>query len=70
MTKHEAAIIMARTGIVMLVNEDFNIFHKYVENILNRPVYTHEFVDKDLWKEIKENSKNDFIAICNNLTDQ
>ena len=69
MTKREAAIIMAYTGQVMLTGEDFGIFHKYVEHILERPVYTHEFASESVMDEIKEKSKNDFIDICKNAVD-
>lgn len=69
MTKNEAAIIMAYTGQVMLTGEDFGIFHKYVEHILKRPVYTHEFGSENVMDEIKEKSKYDFIDICTNTVD-
>ena len=38
MTKHECAVVMAHTGICMLTDKDFGIFHEYVENIMGRPV--------------------------------
>lgn len=69
MTKSEAAVIMAYTGQVMLTGEDFDIFHNYIERILNRPVFTHELDSKSVWDEIKEKSKNDFLDICNNVVD-
>ena len=52
MTKHEAAVIQAYTGIAMLVGDDF-------------PIFTHEYPDRE--EEIKELSKPDFIEICKNL---
>lgn len=69
MTKNEAAVIMAFTGQVMLTGEDFDIFHKYIEHILERPVYTHELGNESVWDEIKEKSKNDFLDICKNAVD-
>lgn len=69
MTKREAAIIMAYTGTAMLTGEDFDIFHKYVEHILGRPVFTHELGSESVWDEIKEKSKNDFLDICKNAVD-
>ena len=45
MTKQECAIIMAHTGICMLTGEEFNEFHKYVEYIMGRPVWTHELAE-------------------------
>lgn len=69
MTKHECAIIMAHTGICMLTGKDFNIFHKYVEDIMGRPVFTHEMGIKRIADEIKEKSLNDFLALCENATE-
>ena len=66
MTKQECAIIMAHTGICMLTGEDFNIFHKYVEDIMNRPVFTHEMGMCAIADEIKAKSKADFLDLCKN----
>ena len=64
MTDREKAIVMAHTGICMLTGDKFQIFHKYVEDIMGRPVYTHEMAIKTVDEEIKEKSKADFIALC------
>ena len=64
MTDHERAIITAYTGITMLAGNKFQIFHKYIEDILGRPVFTHELADPAVWKEIKEKSKKDFLELC------
>ena len=64
MTDREKAIVMAYTGICMLTGDKFQIFHKYVENIMGRPVYTHEMAIKAVDDEIKEKSKADFMALC------
>ncbi len=57
-TKREAAIISAYTGYMV---GEFGDMQEYVEEILDRPVFTHEFPElKDL---IKEMSYNDFIAL-------
>jgi hypothetical protein len=69
MTKHELAIIMAYTGISTLTGEDFNIFHKYVEDLMGRPVYTHEFASRFIENELKERSKPDFIRLCQTATE-
>lgn len=66
MTKEECAIIMAHTGICMLTGEEFDIFHKYVENIMGRPIWTHEMGIGSIADEIKEKSKNDFLKLCAN----
>ncbi len=31
---------------------------------LSRPVFTHEFADKDVIEEIKERVRDDFLALC------
>ena len=64
MTDREKAIVSAYTGIAMLTGEKFSIFHKYVEDILGRSVWTHELADRAVWEEIKEKSKADFLALC------
>lgn len=62
MTDREKAIVMAYTGKCMLKGNKFSIFHKYVEEIMGRPIFSHEI--GFLAKEIKEKSKADFIALC------
>lgn len=62
MTNREKAIVMAFTGMCMLTEDKFNIFHKYVEELMGRPVYTHEL--GFLADEIKEKAKDDFIKLC------
>lgn len=58
MTKREAAIVSAYTGIML---GEFSDMHKYVEEILGRPVFTHEF--PSFSREIKESAKKDFMSI-------
>lgn len=53
---------MAYTGKCMLTGDKFQIFHKYVEDIMGRSIMTHEI--GLLANEIKEKSKADFIALC------
>ena len=43
MTKREAAVVMAFTGVALLVGDDFSYFHQYVDELMGRPVRTHEF---------------------------
>lgn len=64
MTDREKAIVMAYTGVCMLSGDKFQIFHKYVEDIMGRSVYTHEMAIKAVDDEIKEKAKADFIALC------
>ena len=64
MTDREKAIVMAHTGICMLTGDKFQIFHKYVEDIMGRPIWTHEMGIGSIVDEIKEKSKADFMALC------
>jgi hypothetical protein len=62
MTDREKAIVMAYTGACMLTGDKFQIFHKYVEEIMDRSIWTHEMAQ--LADEIKEKSKDDFMSLC------
>lgn len=66
MTKNEAAIISAYTGFTLC---KFSDIHEYVEKVMQRPVWTHEMGDANFCGLLKEKSKPDFLAICENLTD-
>ena len=61
MTKQERLIVSAYTGVLMC---DFSEFQTYVEQLLQRPVFTHELAMYDVWREIKEKSKPAFMALC------
>lgn len=58
MTKREAAIVSAYTGILI---GEFDDMHEYIEEIMQRPVFTHEM--PFIWNEIKERSREDFLNI-------
>lgn len=64
MTDKEKAIVMAYTGVSMLCGEKFSIFHKYIEDIMERPVFSHELASKLVWNQIKEKSRADFLELC------
>ena len=59
-TRHQAAVIAAYTGVLC---GPFDEFHRYVEKILGRPVWTHEFADDKVVAQIKEASKDDFMKL-------
>lgn len=61
MTKQERIIVSAYTGYMMC---DFDSMHKYIEEILGRPVFTHELARDYILKEIREKVKPDFIKLC------
>ena len=62
MTLDEKIVVSAYTGFLMC---DLNEVHKYIEKLLDRPVFTHELENALVWKEIREKSKLDFLKICN-----
>ena len=66
MNKREAAIISAYTGFMCGA---FSDMHKYTEELLGRPILTHEFGNERFAKLIKKRSKPDFITICEELED-
>lgn len=70
MTDKEKAIVTAYTGITMLTGAKLGIFYEYVEGLLGRPIFTHELADKDVWDQIKEKSKPDFIELCREEADK
>lgn len=64
-SKRDGAIISAYTG--FLIGE-FSEMHKYAEEIMNRPVFTHEFASREFVKEIQDKSREDFLNIkVNNI---
>lgn len=60
MTRKEAAIVSAYTGVLI---GEFSDMHEYVEKIMKRPVWTHELGNKATFNEIKNLSKQDFLDI-------
>jgi hypothetical protein len=62
MTKKEiGCIVTAFTGKLCI---DFPTFHSYAEELLGRPIYTHEFASEVLSKELREKTENDFIKLA------
>lgn len=59
MTIREGAILTAYTGVNLC--KDFSKAHEYIEEIMGRPVFTHEL--PVLSKEIKKKSESDFMKI-------
>lgn len=60
MTKREAAIVSAYTGILI---GDFSVMHAYIKEIMGQPVFTHQLGDHEFVNKIKEAAKADFLAI-------
>ena len=61
LTRRQAAIITAYTGITC---GPFEAFHEYAEELMECPIWTHEFASKGLCAQIKEAAKDDFLNIC------
>ena len=61
MTEQEGAIVGAFTGVLC---GEFSALHRYIEKIMERPVFTHELGGSEVIQEIKEKSKRDFIALA------
>lgn len=62
MTKKEKIIVSAYTGYLMC---DWDDMHQYIEKKLGRPVWTHELAFEEMQEKIREATKDDFLALCN-----
>lgn len=60
MTKKECAIVSSYTGFMI---GEFSEMHKYAEELMGRPVFTHEFANEQFTKELQNKSREDFINI-------
>lgn len=60
MTEREAAIVAAYTGFLI---GGFSEMHKYINEIMGRPVYTHEMGNEAIAEEIQRLSRDDFVSI-------
>lgn len=60
MTKREASIVTAYTGYFI---GSFDDSHAYIEEIMQRPVFTHELASKKIADEIRLRSEKDFVAL-------
>lgn len=60
MTKKEAVVISAYTGYLIA---EFEYVHEYIEQILERSVWSHELASEVLWDEIREKAKPDFLKL-------
>jgi len=60
MTKREAAIVAAYTGYFI---GDFDEMHKYIEEKMGRPVFTHEMGHQPTMDKLKAKCKSDFASL-------
>ena len=62
MTKEEKLIVSAYTGVLMT---NFGDLHKFIEEQLGRPVFTHELASEAVQQELQDKLKPKFLALCN-----
>lgn len=67
MTKKEAVLISSYTG--FLLTKNFADVHKFCEDLLGRPIWTHEFASKEVQEEIKEKCKPMIIEMIEGEVD-
>lgn len=61
MTKQEKLIVTAYTGVLMV---DWGEFHKFAEELLGRPIYSHEFDEEEVTNKIVNAVRDDFMRLC------
>ena len=66
MTRDEAILLSAYTGFLLV--PDFSEVHKFCEDALGRPIFTHEFADLDVQKEIQEKLRPQIMELIQNIT--
>lgn len=54
-------IVGAYTGFLC---GEFTALHGYIEQLLGRPVWTHEMADADLMEKVREAAKPDFLKLA------
>lgn len=66
MTREEAILLSAYTGALLV--PDFSDVHKFCEDTLGRPIWTHEFADQDVQKEIREKLRPQIMELIQNIS--
>ena len=66
MTREEAILLSAYTGYLLV--PDFSQVHKFCEDTLGRPIWTHEFADQDVQKEIREKLRPQIMELVQNIS--
>lgn len=67
MKKQEAILVSAFTG--FLLTKDFSAVHKFCEDLLGRPIWTHEFASRNVQEEIKAKCRPLILAMIENEID-
>ena len=65
MTREEAILLSAYTGFVLA--PDFSEVHKFCEDTLGHPIWTHEFADSCVQKEIQEKLRPQIMELVQNI---
>lgn len=66
MTREEAILLSAYTGFLLVPN--FSEVHKFCEDTLGRPIWTHEFADSCVQKEIQEKLRPQIMDLIQHPT--
>lgn len=66
MTREEAILLSAYTG--FLLAPDFSEVHKFCENTLGRPIWTHEFARPALQNEIQEKLRPQIMELVQSIS--
>jgi hypothetical protein len=61
LTPYQAQVVGAYTGVLC---GDFQDYHVFIEELLGRPVWTHELADPNVMAQIKDAARPAFMAIC------
>lgn len=65
MTKQESLVLSAYTGYMLC--KDFSELHEYIEEVMERPVFTHELGNSMIAKEISDKVKPNVLEIIKNI---
>ena len=65
MTREEAILLSAYTGFMLA--PDFSEVHKFCEDTLGHPIWTHEFADSCVQKEIQEKLRPQIMELVQNI---
>ena len=67
MKKQEAILVSAFTG--FLLTKKISDVHKFCEDLLGRPILTHEFASRTVQEEIKDKCRPLILELVENETD-
>lgn len=67
MNKKEAVLVSAYTG--FLLTKNFSDVAKFCQELLGRPIWTHEFADERMQKEIQEKCRPLILKMIENEVD-